>query len=252
MQAVARVIAERFIIRPKPAISYLSTNFGETMDTPLQVVRLEPAAPADASVIWLHGLGADGHDFEPIVPELRLPSAHRIRFLFPHAPIRPISINAGMEMRGWYDITDQSLEREVDAGGIRESARAVQRLLDDEIAAGIDSRRIVLAGFSQGGAIALHLGLRYAHALGGILALSTYLPLADHLADEAAPVQQATPIFIAHGTRDPLVPEQLGNHAADTLRAAGYAVTYETYPMEHAVSAAEIADIAAWLKARFS
>ena len=107
------------------------------------------------------------------------------------------------------------------------------------------------AGFSQGGAIALHLGLRYAHALGGILALSTYLPLADHLADEAAPVQQATPIFIAHGTRDPLVPEQLGNHAADTLRAAGYAVTYEAYPMEHAVSAAEIADIAAWLKARF-
>lgn len=222
------------------------------MDTPLQVVRLEPATAADASVIWLHGLGADGHDFEPIVPELRLPADHRIRFLFPHAPIRPISINAGMEMRGWYDITDQGLERKVDAAGIRESARSVQRLLDDEIAAGIDSRRIVLAGFSQGGAIALHLGLRYGRALGGILALSTYLPLPDSLADEAAPAQQATPILIAHGTRDPLVPEKLGNQAADTLRTAGYDVTYRTYPMEHAVSAAEIADIATWLSARLA
>lgn len=222
------------------------------MDTPLQVVRLEPAAAADASVIWLHGLGADGHDFEPIVPELGLPPAHRIRFLFPHAPIRPISINGGMEMRGWYDIADQGLERKVDASGIRESAHHVQRLLDDEIAAGIDSRRIVLAGFSQGGAIAFHLGLRYGHTLGGILALSTYLPLAESLAAEAAPAQQATPILIAHGTRDPLVPEILGKHAAETLRTAGYAVTYRSYPMEHAVSAAETADIAAWLKARLA
>ena len=220
------------------------------MDTPLQVVRLEPGAPADASVIWLHGLGADGHDFEPIVPELRLPSDHRIRFLFPHAPVRPISINAGMEMRGWYDITDQGLDRKVDETGIRESAHSVQRLLDDEIAAGIDSRRIVLAGFSQGGAIALHLGLRYAHTLGGILALSTYLPLAGSLAVEAAQSQRTTPILVAHGTHDPLVPEKLGSHAAETLRTAGYDVTYKTYPMEHAVSAAEIADIAAWLKAR--
>lgn len=222
------------------------------MDTPLQVVRLEPATAADASVIWLHGLGADGHDFEPIVPELRLPPENRIRFLFPHAPIRPISINAGMEMRAWYDITDQGLERKVDADGIRESARSVQRLLDAEIAAGIDSRRVVLAGFSQGGAIALHLGLRYAHTLGGILALSTYLPLADSLADAAASAQQATPILVLHGTRDPLVPEKLGNHAAETLRTAGYDVTYQTYPMEHAVSAAEIADIATWLKARLA
>lgn len=222
------------------------------MDTPLQVVRLEPAAAADASVIWLHGLGADGHDFEPIVPELRLPPEHRIRFLFPHAPIRPISINAGMEMRAWYDITDQGLERKVDASGIRESARSVQRLLDDEIAAGIDSRRIVLAGFSQGGAIALHLGLRYGPMLGGILALSTYLPLADSLADEAESSQNATPILIAHGTRDPLVPEKLGKLAAETLRTKGYDVTYRSYPMEHAVSAAEIADIAAWLKARLA
>jgi phospholipase/carboxylesterase len=221
------------------------------MDTPLQVVRLEPAATADASVIWLHGLGADGHDFEPIVAELRLPSAHRVRFLFPHAPVRPISINAGMEMRGWYDITDQGLDRKIDESGIRESARAVQRLLDDEVAAGIDSRRIVLAGFSQGGAIALHLGVRYDHTLGGILALSTYLPLASSLAGEAAKSQQTTPILIAHGTHDPLVPEKLGNHAAETLRAAGYDVIYKTYPMEHAVSAAEIADIAVWLKARF-
>lgn len=220
------------------------------MDTPLQLVRLEPPAPANASVIWLHGLGADGHDFEPIVPELRLPPDHRIRFIFPHAPIRPVSINAGMEMRAWYDIADQGLDRKVDEHGIRESAGAVQRLLDDELAAGIDSRRVVLAGFSQGGAIALHLGLRYEHTLGGILALSTYLPLAGSLAGEATKSQQATPIFIAHGTRDPMVPEKLGNHAADTLLGAGYDVTYKTYAMEHAVSAAEIADIAAWLQAR--
>ena len=144
------------------------------------------------------------------------------------------------------------VERKVDADGIRESARSVQRLLDAEIAAGIDSRRVVLAGFSQGGAIALHLGLRYAHTLGGILALSTYLPLADSLADAAASAQQATPILVLHGTRDPLVPEKLGNHAAETLRTAGYDVTYQTYPMEHAVSAAEIADIATWLKARLA
>lgn len=220
------------------------------MDTPLQVVRLEPANPADASVIWLHGLGADGHDFEPIVPELGLPRDHRVRFLFPHAPIRPVSINAGLEMRAWYDIADQGLDRRVDENGIRESARAVQSLLDAEIAAGIDSRRIVLAGFSQGGVIAFHLGLRYGHALGGILALSTYLPLADNLAAEAEAAQRTTPIFIAHGTLDPLVPEKLGASAAATLSTAGYDVTYRTYAMQHAVSAAEIADIAAWLRAR--
>ena len=219
------------------------------MDTPLQVVRLEPATPADASIIWLHGLGADGHDFEAIVPELRLPPDHRIRFLFPHAPVRPISINAGMEMRGWYDIADQGLDRKVDEIGIRGSASSVQRLLDEERGAGIDSRRIVIAGFSQGGAIALHLGLRYAHSLGGIMALSTYLPLADSLAGEAAKSQESTRILIAHGTYDPLVPEKLGSRAAETLQAAGYDVIYKTYPMEHSVSAAEIADIAAWLKA---
>jgi len=220
------------------------------MEAPLQVVRLEPGRTADASVIWLHGLGADGHDFEPVVPELRLPPDHGIRFLFPHAPIRPVSINAGMEMRAWYDIGEQGLERRVDETGIRASAAAVQQLLDEEIASGIESARIVLAGFSQGGAIALHLGLRYPSRLAGILALSTYLPLADSLPEEAADNQNDVPVWIGHGSFDPMVPEAYGSSAAETLRGAGYPVEYQTYPMQHAVCAEEIADISRWLQAR--
>ena len=224
----------------------------DPMDTPLQVVTVTPRRAADAAVIWLHGLGADGHDFEPIVPELGLPADHTIRFRFPHAPVRPITINGGMAMRGWYDITSAGLDREVDEAGIRESAAAVSKLIDAERDSGIDSRRIVLAGFSQGGAIALHLGLRYPHELGGILALSTYLPLPERLADEAVETQRDTPIFIGHGTIDPLVPEALGSATARTLDDAGYAVAYTTYPIEHGVSPQEIRDVADWLRARLT
>jgi len=218
------------------------------MESPLQVITIEPANAADASVIWLHGLGADGHDFEPIVPELRLPAGHTIRFKFPHAPIRPITINGGMEMRGWYDIGQQGLDRQVDEAGIRASAAAVGRMLDDEIHSGIESRRIVLAGFSQGGAIALHLGLRYRDTLAGILALSTYLPLAETLAAESVSTQRGTPIFIGHGSQDPLVPENFGRGTYEKLRDSGYTVEYKTYPMAHAVCAEEIMDVATWLK----
>ena len=220
------------------------------MATDLQRVILEPKSQPDASVIWLHGLGADGHDFEPIVPQLHLTPDNSVRFVFPHAPIRPITINGGMEMRGWYDIAGQGLDRKVDEDGIRESAQAVSALLDHEIENGINSQRIVLAGFSQGGAIALHLGLRYQHRLAGILALSTYLPLPDALASEAHSAQLQLPIFIGHGRHDPLVPETLGSRSAQTLESAGYLVEYQTYPMQHSVSADEILAVSIWIKQR--
>ena len=222
------------------------------MATDLQRVILEPKSQPDACVIWLHGLGADGHDFEPIVPELHLAPDNGVRFVFPHAPIRPITINGGMEMRGWYDIAKQGLDSKVDEEGIRESAQAVSALLDHEIESGINSQRILLAGFSQGGAIALHLGLRYQHRLAGILALSTYLPLSDSLASEAHSAQSQLPIFIGHGRHDPLVPETLGSRSAQTLKSAGYLVEYQTYPMQHSVSADEIQAVSIWIKQRLA
>jgi phospholipase/carboxylesterase len=220
------------------------------MTTELQRIILEPTETPDASVIWLHGLGADGHDFEAIVPELALAPGHGVRFIFPHAPIRPITINGGMEMRAWYDISDTGLERQVDESGIRESAQAIAALVDHEVDNGIASNRIILAGFSQGGVIALHLGLRYPHRLAGILALSTYLSLPETLAEEADPVQQKLHIFIGHGTQDPMVPETHGSRSAQLLRSADYLVEYQTYPMQHAVSPAEIHDVSAWIKQR--
>jgi len=227
-----------------------TTLLNDIMTTVLQVIILEPADAPDACVIWLHGLGADGHDFEPIVDELGLSRGHRIRFLFPHAPIRPITINGGMEMRAWYDISDQSLDREVDEHGIRESANAVSILLDHQIDTGIDSMRIVLAGFSQGGVIALHLGLRYSKRLAGILALSTYLPMVETLEREKHSAQRNLPIFVGHGRDDPLVPETLGRHGAQLLENAGYLIEYHTYAMQHAVCAEEIRDISRWITER--
>ncbi|HJP36612.1 MAG TPA: alpha/beta hydrolase-fold protein, partial [Gammaproteobacteria bacterium] len=185
-----------------------------------------------------------------IVAELGLGKGYGIRFLFPHAPVRPITINAGMEMRGWYDIDEQGLNQRVDERGIRESAAAVAALLDAEIATVIDNRRIVLAGFSQGGAIALHLGLRYPQRLGGILALSTYLPLKDTLSSEADAAQESLSIFFGHGSYDPLIPEALGSDSARLLEAAGYVVEYHTYPVQHTVSQEEIRDISGWLVRR--
>lgn len=220
------------------------------MPTSLQRITIEPPAVADAAIIWLHGLGADGHDFEPIVPTLDLAANHGVRFIFPHAPIRPITINGGAEMRGWYDIAELALERKTDEQGIRDSASAVAALLDHEIQLGIASTRIVLAGFSQGGAIALHLGLRYPKRLAGIVALSTYLPLSHHLAAEAASSQAHLPIFIGHGIDDEMVAEKLGKTAADTLAAAGYQIEYHTYSMQHSVSPEEIRDVSIWLKNR--
>lgn len=217
------------------------------MSSALESVILEPAEDADAVIIWLHGLGADGNDFVPIVPELKLPTSHRIKFIFPHAPIRPITINGGMEMRGWYDIADQQLRKRTDIEGIKESAASIRALIDAEIAGGIASERIILAGFSQGGAVAYYLGLRIPERLAGIIALSTYVPAADALTDEINE-HKDLPVFIAHGTHDPLVPEALGTSAKSSLAALGLNPSYQAYPMEHAVCLEEIRDIGEFIK----
>jgi phospholipase/carboxylesterase len=211
-------------------------------------VTLQPAAPARAAVIWLHGLGADGHDFVPIVEELGLPPDLPVRFVFPHAPMRPVAINNGMRMRAWYDIAPD--RRQHDEAGIRESARIVEGYLQREVDAGIASERFVLAGFSQGGAITLHVGLRSARPLAGLLALSTYLPLAELLPAEARPERRDTPILMCHGQDDPMLPLQLGAWSRDVLERAGYDLTWREYPMAHAVCPEEIADIGAWLGER--
>jgi phospholipase/carboxylesterase len=210
-------------------------------------VTLEPTTPATASVIWLHGLGADGYDFVPIVNELRLPAELSIRFIFPHARPRPVTINNGFVMRAWYDI--KGLTRDIeDEPGIRESQSIVQRYIEDEVSKGIATQRIVLAGFSQGGAIALQTALRHDAALAGAMALSTYLPLRTRVVDEVSAANRAIPIFMAHGTQDDIVPLSLGESSRTLLTQLGYSVEWHTYPMAHSVCLEEIADIARWLK----
>jgi phospholipase/carboxylesterase len=212
-----------------------------------ETAEVEPPRPADASVILLHGLGADGHDFESLVPELRLPASTAVRWVFPHAPIRPVTINGGCRMRAWYDIVGLDRRSVQDEKGIRESAETARALIARERERGITLDRIVLAGFSQGGAIALFAGLRHPERLAGILALSTYLPLAERLEAEAHPANAAVPIFMAHGTLDPLVPLALGEGSRELLASRGYDVDWRTYPMPHSVSAEEVADMGEWL-----
>jgi phospholipase/carboxylesterase len=220
------------------------------MQESADAVVLAPAAPATASVIWLHGLGADGHDFVPIVPELRLPPAPGVRFVFPHAPVRPVTLNMGMRMRAWYDIRTLTAEGRADEAGLRESVARLERLIAGERALGVISARIVVAGFSQGGAVALHGALRHAEPLAGILALSCYLPLQAALAAELAEANRETPILMCHGQQDPVLPLALGVMACNWLRAAGYRVEWKEYPMQHQVCLPEIQDIARWLRAR--
>jgi phospholipase/carboxylesterase len=213
----------------------------------LEAVEVEPRGPADAAVVWMHGLGADGHDFESLVPELRLPASARVRWAFPHAPVRPVTINGGVPMRAWYDIVGLDRRAAEDEAGIRESSRAVLDLVLRERERGIDSSRIVLAGFSQGGALALFSALRWPERLAGVAALSTYLPLAPALEREAHPANAAVPVFMAHGTLDPLVSPSLGEGSRDLLRACGYDVEWHEYPMAHAVCAEEVGDLRSWL-----
>ena len=214
-------------------------------------VEIEPKQRAIGSVIWLHGLGADGHDFEPVVAELRLPDSLPLRFIFPHAPIRPVTINGGASMRAWYDIVSLDRSGPQDEEGIRESAATLVDLVEREHSRGIPFQHIAVAGFSQGGAIALHMGLRYRERLAGILALSTWLPLTGTLDREVArnPESQPrdVPIFLAHGSFDPMLPIGLGHHSCEVLRDLGYTVEWYEYPMPHSVCAEEIDDIREWL-----
>jgi phospholipase/carboxylesterase len=210
-------------------------------------VEIEPSRPADAAVVLLHGLGADGHDFESLVPELRLPRESAIRWVFPHAPVRAVTLNGGMRMRAWYDILGLDRRAAQDEAGIRESAETAAALVGREAERGVRPDRVVLAGFSQGGAIALFSGLRYPQRLAGILALSTYLPLDATLAAEAHPANAAVPVFQGHGRFDDIVPLALGQGTRDLLSARGYDVDWRTYPMPHSLCAEEVGDIRAWI-----
>ncbi len=201
----------------------------------------------DAAVIWLHGLGADAHDFEPIVPELRLPPRLSVRFVFPNAPVRPVTINAGLPMRAWYDIAELGGARQ-DEAGIRASARIVSELIARENARGVAARRIVVAGFSQGGAIALQAGLRHEETLAGVLALSTWLPLHSTLGVERSEANERVPILYAHGLHDDMVDIERARASRAILEGLGYPVQWREYPMGHAVCPQEIADVGAWLE----
>jgi len=214
----------------------------------LECVSIEPSGSANWAIIWLHGLGADGHDFEPIVPQLRLPADAGVRFVFPHAPVRPVTINAGMVMRAWYDISGINLRRDQDTQGIAASVKAIEALIEREIQRGIDASRIVLAGFSQGGAMALHVGLRYPRQLAGIIALSSYLLFAEQLADQASAANAGIPMFIGHGSMDPVVPFPLGEMTARQLSQAGHPVEWHSYQMPHSVCPEQIEHIGAWLR----
>jgi len=216
-------------------------------DDPL-VIETGVHAP-DTCVIWLHGLGADGHDFEPIVPELRLDPGLNIRFVFPHAPMMPVTINQGFVMRAWFDIRTADISAEADEKGIRASAKMVSKLVDTEIAKGIAPERIVLAGFSQGGAIVLHAGLRHGKQLAGIIALSTFLPLAESLEQEKSATNGGIPILLAHGSADPVVPVALAYETRAALENGGYEVEWHEYKgMAHSVSEQEIFHLAEWLE----
>jgi phospholipase/carboxylesterase len=203
------------------------------------------------SVIWLHGLGADAGDFVPIIPELLRPGWPALRFVFPNAPVRPITLNGGMPMRGWYDLLGLDRFAREDEAGIRASVAALAALMEREITRGIAAERIFLAGFSQGGAVAMATMIRQSRPLAGAILLSTYMPLAAHYADEATPASIATPVFAAHGRADPIIAESLGAASADFLRQRGHPLAWHSYPMPHSVCAEEIADLAEWLQARF-
>jgi phospholipase/carboxylesterase len=213
----------------------------------LEALEVETAPSPEAAVIWMHGLGADGHDFVDIPPILRLPESLAVRFVFPHAPLQPVTINGGMVMRAWYDVRPDAGTRREDEPGVRASQGHIEALIAREKARGVPAARLVLAGFSQGGAMALHTGLRHPDRLAGILALSCFLPMADRLVAEAGAANRDVPIFLAHGTQDPLIPLARARHAHDVLTGLGYPVEWHDYPMPHSVCDAEIRDIGAWL-----
>jgi len=214
----------------------------------LETVEIETGRNPTGTVLWLHGLGADGHDFAPIVPQLVGPDERPLRFIFPHAPVRPVTINGGMAMRAWYDILGFNRGIPQDEVGIRQADAAVRELIARENARGIPSKRIVLGGFSQGGAISLYSGPRYPERLAGIMGLSCYLLLEDSLPAERTRANYSTPVFLAHGNQDPVVDVRRGAEARQLLEAGGYPVEWHAYSMPHSVCPQEVADIAAWLR----
>jgi len=213
----------------------------------IDCVEMSTGDQPEVSIIWLHGLGADGHDFEPMVPQMRLDGVLAARFIFPHAPVRPVTLNGGMPMRAWYDIVSLERNSPQDLEGIDESTATVTRLIEQERKRGIPDDHIVIAGFSQGGAVALHTALRHNHRLAGLIALSTYLPKAESLEAEASSANRDMPIFMAHGAQDPVVAPSLGEASFRHLERLGYPVKWRTYPMPHAVCPQEIDHIRAWL-----
>ncbi len=225
---------------------------GQTPKSNLETVEVSTGAEPRFSVVWLHGLGADGHDFEPVVPMLGLPRDTPVRFVFPHAPVRPVTLNGGMPMRAWYDIVTISASRDQDEAGIQASAKQVAALLDRESERGIPPERQVLAGFSQGAAMALHVGLRYPRRLAGLIALSGYLLFPDRLAVEASPTNRDLPVFVGHGRQDPVVPHAYGEQSARHLESLGYPLEWHSYAMPHAVNPEELVDIGRFLAACFA
>jgi phospholipase/carboxylesterase len=213
----------------------------------LESVTVETGPNPTFSIIWMHGLGADGHDFEPLVPELLDRGMPALRFVFPHAPVRPVTINNGYQMRAWYDIIGIDRRSAEDFDGIAASAADIGNLIKQENERGVPTNRIAVAGFSQGGAMALHIATRHPEKLAGVIALSCYLPQARELEAARHPANQATPIFMAHGTQDPVVPYPLGDESHRLLKAAGYPVEWHAYPMPHALCPPEVTDLRAWL-----
>lgn len=216
----------------------------------LSYVDVAAQGPVKAAVIWLHGLGDSGHGFAPIVPELRLPAGHGIRFLFPHAPERPVTINNGFVMRAWYDLKTMDLQNRADEEGVRQSAAQVQTLIEKVIASGVPAEKILLAGFSQGGVIALHLLPRLPYKIAGVMALSTYMGMPDKLKAEMTGHNKATPVLVAHGTMDDVVPLSAGKAAFDALKYAGFQVSWLDYRMAHSVCAQEVADLSRFIQQR--
>jgi len=228
--------------------SLIIFNKVNAMPDLLESITINPQTEPKAVVIWLHGLGADGYDFEPIVPELNLPKDAAIKFIFPHAPKMPVTVNEGYVMRAWYDIAVADLGEQQDAEGIRRSAEQINALIENEIKAGMPSEKIILAGFSQGGAIVLQAGLRYPKRLGGIMVLSSYVPLAETLAKEKHSANQDTPIFYAHGELDDIIPINFAEQSRNLLVEQAYQVEWSSYPMLHAVIPEEIDAIGEWIK----
>ena len=224
----------------------------ESVATLLETVEHETGPAPQWSVLWLHGLGADGHDFAPIVPELVRKDWPALRFVFPHAPVRAVTINNGMRMRAWYDIRDMNLANRADETGVDESVAQTEALIAREVARGIPASRLLLAGFSQGGAIALATALRRTQPLAGVVALSTYLPMVDRLVQETTATAHTQPLFMAHGQFDPVVPYAGGDFSARKLRELGFNVDWHAYPMAHQVCAEEIRDLGDWMERRFA